>query len=401
MTQSSSPNAPVVERRATRFRLYPSSSQAAQMARFAGACRFVYNLALEQRRDWWRQHRAVTGRRISYFGQARELTALRADIDWLREAPAAALQQALRDLDQAFQNFFCGRAGFPTPRRKGVHDTFRFSDTSSFRTKRTGRATGLILLPKLGWVHFRGWRTIPGALRNVTISSRAGQWHAAIQWERDVPNRVLSTLPPVGIDLGVAVFAALSDGTAVSPAAAFKGIEKRLRRAQRRIARKRRGSQNWKKQKARIARLHRRAADGRKDHLHKVSTAIAKNHGMVVMENLAVRRMSASAAGTVEVPGRNVRAKAGLNRAIVDQGWSRFRELLAYKLPARGGRLVLVDPRNTSRRCSACGYVAVENRPTQARFTCKACSHADNADVNAARNILAAGLAAAACGGCV
>jgi putative transposase len=180
---------------------------------------------------------------------------------------------------------------------------------------------------------------------------------------------------------------------------ALKRLAKRLRRAQRKLSRKQRGSANFKKQKRRLAKLGARAADARKDYLHKASSLIAKNHGVVVMEDLTVAAMSASAKGTAEQPARNVEGKAGLNRAMLDQGWFAFRSMLAWKLAERGGNLILVDPRNTSRSCRVCGHVATENRPTQAAFARVSCGHSEHADVNAAKNTLAAGLAASACGG--
>lgn len=121
----------MIQRKANSYRLYPDAGQRETLARIAGACRMVYNLALEQRRDWWQRYRDRTGRVISFAGQCWELTALRQEVDWLREAPIHPLQQALRDLNRAYQNFFSGRTGYPTPRRKGLHDSFRFPDPTS------------------------------------------------------------------------------------------------------------------------------------------------------------------------------------------------------------------------------------------------------------------------------
>ncbi|MFT8827447.1 MAG: transposase [Acetobacter syzygii] len=354
----------------------------------AGACRTIYNLALEQRRDWWQRHKDRTGKSISFAGQCRELTDLRRDVDWLREAPIHPLQQALRDLDRAYQNFFSGRSGYPSLRRKGLHDSFRFPDPTSLRVERTGKKTGRIKLPKLGWVAFRGWYDLPGAIRNITISRRAGQWFASVQWEREIEDPVASLLPTVGIDMGVAVFAAMSNGETVAPGEFGKKALRALRKAQRAIARKKKGSANRRKAVRRVQTLHARVANARKDFLHKISTIIAKNHGTVVVEALQVRNMSASAKGSVEEPGRNVRQKAGLNRSILDQGWRMFRTLLGYKLADRGGKLVEVPAAYTSQTCSVCGSVDHASRVSQAHFICTACGHTENADINAAKNIL-------------
>ena len=353
------------------------------MAQIAGACRFVYNLALEQRRDWWRP-----GRKFNSVSQCREVTELRAQVDWIKAAPVAALQQALRDLDRAYQNWWAGRADYPTPRKKGFNDSFRFPDPNYLTLRRTGKSSGQLKLPKLGWVRLRGWRALPGDLRNVTVSRRAGQWFAAIQCEREIPEPIPSSLPSVGIDMGVAVFAALSDGTSIAPANHGKKALRALRKAQRALARKRKGSANRRKAVRRVARIHQRVANARKDFLHKHSTTIAKNHGTVVVEALNLRNMSASAKGTTEKPGRKVRQKAGLNRAILDQGWGAFRIMLAYKLADRGGRLVEVPAAYTSQTCSACGVVDSASRVSQAVFACSGCGHTANADTNAAINIL-------------
>jgi putative transposase len=373
----------VIERKANTYRLYPTPAQAQQMAQTAGACRFVFNLALEQREKWWRP-----GRQFNYASQCRELTALRAEVDWLKAAPVHTLQQALKDLDRAYQNFFAGRAGYPTPRRKGLHDSFRFPDPVSIKIERTSKSSGRIKLPKLGWVHLRGWYAIPGDICNATVSRRAGQWHVAVQWQRETAEPIPSSLPAVGIDRGLAVFAALSDGTNIAPANHGKKALRSLARAQRKLARKKKGSNNRRKQVRRVARLQLRVANARKDFLHKASTTIAKNHGMVVLEKLSIRNMVRSAKGTAEAPGKMVRQKAGLNRAILDQGWGMFCTMLGWKLFARGGRLVEVPAAYTSQTCAACTVVDARSRLDQARFDCVGCGHEANADTNAAIVIL-------------
>ena len=378
----------MINRKAALFRLYPTPEQAAQMAQISGACRFVYNLGLEQRRNFWRQYRRETGHSISFAGQCRELTALRAEVDWLKAAPVHTLQQALRDLDQAYQNFFAGRADHPTPRRKGINDSFRFPDPVSLAVERTGASSGRIKLPKLGWVRLRGWRALPGDIRTITVSRRAGEWFAAVQCEREIDAPAPPSLPAIGIDLGVVVFAALSDGRMIAPANHGKKALRALRRAQRDLSRKKRGSANRRKAARRVVKIQMRVANARKDFLHKVSTDIAKNHGTVVVEALKVQNMSASAKGTKAEPGRKVRQKAGLNRAILDQGWGMFRTMLGYKLADRGGELIQVSAAYTSQACSCCGTIDRANRTSQASFRCVSCGHQASADTNAAMNIL-------------
>jgi putative transposase len=198
--------------------------------------------------------------------------------------------------------------------------------------------------------------------------------------------------------MGIARFATLSDGSFYLPLDSFKKHERALRKAQKALSRKQKFSQNWYKAKVRVSRIHEDIANARKDFLHKTSTEVSKNHATVVLENLQVRNMSGSARGTRENPGTCVKAKSGLNKSILDQGWFEFRRQLEYKLSWRGGNLILLPPQNTSRRCASCGYISKENRPSQAQFRCLSCGHEANADENAARNILAAGLAVSACG---
>ena len=376
-----------MNRKANLYRLYPTPEQSAQMAQIAGACRFVYNLALEQRRDWYRP-----GRSFNFASQCREVTALRAEVDWLRACPVHTLQQALKDLDRAYQNWWAGRAEAPSPRKKGLNDSFRFPDPVSIKVERTGKSSGRIKLPKLGWVSLRGWHTIPGDICNATVSRRAGQWHVAVQWQREAPEPAPSPLPAVGIDCGVAVFAALSDGTNVAAVNHGKKALRALRKAQRSASRKKRGSSNRRKAVRRIARIQMRVANARKNFLHEQTTTIANNHGTVVVEALKVRNMSASAKGTTAEPGKRVRQKAGLNRAILDQGWGMFGVLLAYKLAERGGTMIEVPAHYTSQTCGECGVVDARSRRDQARFVCTGCGHDANADTNAAVVILRRGL---------
>lgn len=369
-------------RKAHVYRLYPTPEQAAALGRWVGAVRATYNVALEQRRTFGRP-----GRRFSFASQCREVTALRGEFDWMRDVPVHPLQQAIKDLDRAYQNWWAGWACAPQPRKRGQNDAMRFPDPAIFALRRISRRVGEVKLPKLGWVRLLWDKAIPGEVKSITVAHRAGTWTVAAQYQAEMADPLPSTLPPVGVDRGVAVFAALSTGAMLAPANAGKRALRTLARAQRKLARKRRGSANRRKALRRVERLHARIARTRKDFLHKASTTVAHNHGTVVLERLEVRNMVRSARGTVEKPGRNVRAKAGLNRAILDQGWGGFRVMLGYKLTERGGRLVEVSPQNTSRTCSACGVVDAASRDRQ-RFRCVACGHEAHADHNAAVNIL-------------
>lgn len=204
--------------------------------------------------------------------------------------------------------------------------------------------------------------------------------------------------PAIGIDLGVAQSVTMSDGTVAHFPVPTEQELGKAARLQRRVSRRRKGSRRRERAQQAYNRFRRRLVQRRIDAMHKTTTILAKNHGLVVLEDLAVRNMTTSAAGTLDAPGTNVRAKAGLNRSILAQAFGEFRRQLAYKSAWYGSRLVVVPAHHTSQRCARCGHTSAANRTTRAHFACVACGHRDNADHNAALNILAAGIAATAQG---
>lgn len=376
--------------RGYKFRLYATDEQEILFGHFAGVCRLVYNLALEQRRDWWRQFKANTGRNITHASQCRDLTELRAEVDWIAAVSVTCQQQALRDLDKAYQNFFAGRADYPRPRKKGENDAFRFVARECPWRKRNAK-WGAVRLPKIGDVKFRLTRDIIGDTQNVTISRDALGWHVVFctQIEHDAPQNFG---PAVGIDRGVAHTLALSDGTFRDmPKDRLNVLDRRARKQARLLARKKRGSNRRLAARKALARTKAKAARIRLHWNHGRTTEIADTHGVVVLEALKTRNMTASAAGTVDEPGRNVRQKAGLNRSILNNAWHQFELLLSYKLAERGGQLIKINPAYTSQTCSGCGVIDKSSRESQAAFNCGHCGHTANADTNAARNILRAG----------
>ena len=372
--------------RGFRYKLAPTAEQAGLFRQFAGVCRLVYNLALEQRRDWWRHYERETGSRLNYVAQARELTALRAEYDWIATVSQTCQQQALRDLDKAFVNFFAGRASYPSSRKKGINDSFRFQGRE-VETKRFNGKWSAVRLPKIGWVKFRDTRPMRGTVKNVTVSLDPLGWHVsfACEIEHEAP---VNICPSVGIDRGVANTLTLSTGERLCVPTSLESIERRHRAAQRVLARRKRSSNRRHKQLQRCARLAATRARIRRDWHHEAALNIARCFGKVVLEDLKIRNMTASARGTVDEPGRNVRQKSGLNRSILNQGWHGFETLLAYKLEERGGTLVTVDPAYTSQTCSECAAVDRESRESQAVFLCRHCGFSAHADHNAAINIL-------------
>ena len=378
---------------AFKYELMPSGEQQRQARRFAGSCRFVFNKALALQKARYEQG----DKKLGYAGLCKELTAWRngTESPWLAEAPVHPLQQTLKDLERAYANFFAKRADFPRFKRKGSSDSFRYPDPKQIKLD---QGNARIFLPKLGWLGYRHSREVLGTVKNVTVSLNAGKWFVSIQTEREVEPPAPQAGSAIGIDMGITRFATMSDGSHLAPLNSFKRHQVRLQRAQRAMSRKTKFSRNWKKAKARIQRIHTRIANARRDYLHKATTTISQNHAMVCIEDLQVRNMSKSAAGTSEQPGKNVRGKSGLNKSILDQGWFEFRRQLDYKLAWCGGWLVAVPPQNTSRTCPACGHVSADNRRTQAKFACVGCGFEENADVVGAINILARGHRVAACG---
>ena len=315
---------------------------------------------------------------------------------FLKEVPAHCLQQKLKDLDKAFREGFDKKQPLKRiPRKKiqGLHDSFRFPEPKQIQIDHRR-----IKLPKLGWLRFLKSRPIEGSVKNATISRRSGHWFVSIQVEVELGSSVHPAQSDLGIDLGINQFVACSDGSSLSPVHAFRRWEKQLAKAQRHLARKTNFSANWKKQKHRIQKIHGKIANVRRDFLHKASTHFSKSHAMIVVEALKITNMSKSSQGSLESPGKQVKAKSGLNKSILDQGWGEFKRQLEYKLHWLGGTFLSVNPQYTSQKCSVCGYTDKANRPSQAKFECQQCGHQANADINAARNILAAGHAVLACG---
>lgn len=376
---------------AFKFALIPDGQQERQMRRFAGSCRFVFNRALALQKERYEGGE----KKLGYAGLCKLLTEWRnsPETSWLADSPVHPLQQTLKDLERAYSNFFAKRADFPCFKKKGQSSSFRYPDPKQIKIEQDNDR---IFLPKLGWVRYRNSRDVLGVVKNVTVSHSCGKWYVSIQTEREVEQPIPKD-GAVGIDMGVARFATLSDGTFYAPLNSFKRHETSLRKAQQAMSRKVKFSNNWKKAKARVQRIHSRIGNARRDYLHKCSTTISQNHAMVCIEDLQVRNMSRSATGTTEAPGRNIRAKSGLNKSILDQGWFEFRRQLDYKLAWNGGHLIAVPPRNTSRTCPCCGHVSADNRQTQARFKCVECGFEGNADVVGAINVLRAGHARLAC----
>lgn len=385
--------------KAYKFRLEPTHEQSQRLRQLCGCARFVWNLGLAETKRI-----LSSGEKLpSAFELNRMITVWKKmpEYIFLQDAYTDNLQQKLKDLHTAWKRCFDKKLAAKAPvwkRKNEGRDSIRFVNFEKYCSLENRR----VKLPSgLGWVKFRQSQRVNGKIKNATISQLAGQWYISFQVEIETaePNHTSTTI--VGLDAGVAKLATLSDGTVFEPVNSFQKNQKKLARLQRQLSRKVKFSNNWQKQKRKIQRRHSRIANIRRDYLHKVTTTVSKNHAMIVIEDLKVKNMSKSAAGTVSQPGRNVRAKSGLNRSILDQGWYEMRRQLEYKQLWRGGQVLAVPPAYTSQRCACCGHTAKENRLTQSKFECQVCGYTANADINGARNILAAGHAVLACGGMV
>lgn len=368
-------------KRAYRYRCYPTKAQAAVLARTFGCARFVYNWALRMRTDAYYERQE----RISYADNSAALTTLKqqADTTWLNEVSSVPPQQALRHLDKAFRNFFEGRAKYPTFHKKHGAQSAEYT-TSAFRWNAETRT--LTLAKMATPLHIHWSRPLPdGAVPTTITISRdtAGRYFVSILIEAEIaPLPIVNA--QVGIDLGLHDVVALDSGEKVGNPRFFAQDAKRLAKAQRRLAKKKRGSRNRDKARRTVARIHARIADRRRDFTHQLSTRIIRENQTICIESLRVKAM-------VKHPT--------LAKAIHDVGWGEFVRQLEYKATWYGRTLVKIDKwYPSSKRCFACGHVLDSLTLTIRQWTCPECGSIHDRDVNAAQNILAAGLAVSACG---
>jgi IS605 OrfB family transposase len=379
-------------RKAFKYRLKTTPEIEEKLFQQAGCCRFVWNKALAFNLEAlennqpirWYQENAFW---LTFWKKTDELA-------FLKTCDSQALQQTLKNLDKAFKDAFDKKQPLkriPKFKRKGQGDSFRYPQRFKFENNR-------VYLPKIGWVRYYNSRSLEGTPKNVTASYQSGNWYISVQVEQEVDTPKHKSTTAIGVDMGIARFATYSDNTFVEPLNSFKSLQDKLAKEQRKLVKKTKFSANWKKQKQKISAIHSKIANCRKDFLHKESTKLSKNHALIVMEDLKIRNMSSSAKGDIDTPGRNVKAKSGLNRSILDQGWFEFRRQLEYKQQWNGGELLAVDPKHTSQTCPCCQHKHKDNRQTQSGFECVECGYSENADVVGALNILARGHRVLACG---
>ena len=377
--------------KAFRFRLSPTKAQNNQLIQFTGSCRYIFNHFLATQKDLYTQRKEQNNPDIKFLSYPQTCTLLtqmkrEEATNWLTNSPNHSLQQSLMNLDRAFKGWLTKKTGFPKFKKKGQHDSIRFPVPPV-----VDQSNKTIKLPKLGLVKYRKSREILGTTRSATISKEGQHWFISILAEQSENLNPHPSQTSIGIDVGVTHFLTLSTGEHID----LPNLDRLIHRVtslQQRLSHKKKGSNNRNKARQRLSTAYRKLRHVRTDFLHKTSTALAKNHSRVVMEDLKVSNMMRSAKGTVDKPGRNVKAKSGLNRSIAKQAWSTFRNLLTYKLNNLNGELRLVDPRHTSQTCPQCLTTDKRNRKSQSKFKCISCGHTANADHNAATNILRLGI---------
>ncbi len=376
-----------------RFRVEFTDAQAEFAQRIGDVCRAVWNTGLEQRREYRRR-----GAWMNYPPQAKELAEAKTEHPWLKDVPGHCLQQTLMDLDKACRTHGTFRVHWRSGRRWAP--SFRFPEGSKMVIEQLNRRHARIELPKLGWVKYRSSRSLAGVvIRSATLSREGRHWYLSVLVDDGIEAPAVHAQPgtAVGIDRGVAVAVATSSGELLDRPFTTVGERGRVVALQRKLSRAGKGSVNRGKVRAALAQVRARERRRRLDFCAQTAHQLTAANAVVVLENLKTRNMTRTAKGTLQDPGRGVAAKSGLNRAILGKGWHQLELALSSAARYTGTAMVMVPAAYTSQRCSVCGQVDPKSRESQAVFRCTTCSYQEHADVNAARNILAAGLAVTAC----
>lgn len=379
---------------AYKCRVYPDLEQAAQLGRTFGCVRLVWNKTLDQRHRAYHAH----GTKTSYKETDAQLAAWKRtdELAFLSEVSSVPLQQTLRHQHTAYQNFFAGRARYPRFKSRTGRQSAHYT-RSAFKL-RDGRLTLAKQSRPLEFVWSWDANILATLNPTMVVVSREpdGRWYVTFAVDTDDPEPAEPTGEAIGIDLGVKDFAVLSNGETIANPRHLDRKARNLKRYQRMMARKQRGSNNRRKAKRKVARAHRKVRNARQDFLHRTTTNLVRRADTIAIEDLNTDGMSRSARGTREQPGRNVTAKAGLNRAVRDAALGEFRRQLEYKTTRAGKTLVVVDRwYPSSKTCSACGHLLNNLKLSVRHWTCPDCGTRHDRDVNAAKNILAAGRAVA------
>lgn len=389
-------------KRSYKFLLRPTAGQARMLGEMLEDHRQLYNAALEERREAWRMGR----RPIFYYGQTAQLKFIRADDpDGQGRWSATSQMRTVRRVQRAFDGFFrrikAGQApGHPRFKGGGRFDSAELVNGDGAKWDSVPHPTVTrVKLQGIGHVRVHAHRAVKGRIKTITVKREGNRWYVVLSCD-DVPAEPLEpTGAAVGIDMGIKSFLTTSDGKHLPNPHSLAAIADRLAEAQRVLSRKKRGSNRRRKAVRKVAALHGKVRRTRLDHAHKTALTLVRDHDVIAHEDLQVANMTRRPKPKPDEtqPGaflpNGAAAKAGLNRSINDAGWGVFLQILAAKAEDAGRTIIAVNPRHTSQRCAQCGHVAKENRVSQAEFRCLQCGHEAHADVNAAINILRAGLA--------
>ena len=377
-------------------RLYPEASHVEMLRVHCGHARFIWNLALEQR-QMYRKDRDF---RPSVVSQAKELSELRKEVDWLRAGASTVQQQALRDLDRAYQNWWSNPKHFSPPKSRSIKDQSQGFYVRDLSLARLSKKWATIFLPKIGPVKFRltrSWTEVNACKSARVTVTKSGQWHVSFTCAPPVFERQ-STGVMLGIDRGVTQTIATSEGSFDKIPSLTEGEIKRFLFLEQQFSRQVKGSKRRERTRVKLAKLREKLSRRKLDWVEKITTQLVRENDVLVLEKLLVRNMVKAPAPKPDPENEGkflpngARAKAGLNRVVHASCWGmllqRLQDKASMTSESNKTRIVLVDPRNTSRECNSCGHTAKENRESQAVFECVKCGHTANADTNAAQNIL-------------
>lgn len=343
-----------------KFKLKVNKTQRQTLTRYINTCRAIYNVALEQRIAAYKG-----GKPENFVTQCKQLTDLRSEFNWVREVPVHTEQDVLERLEKAYKSFFKG-AGFPKFAKKADYNSIVFK---SLKVQ-----DGAVVLPKIGRIGMFQSRPVEGNVKRATVTREGEDFYICIVSDFS-PDKLPHNDNQVGVDMGISYYLSTDQGEQIDNPRFLQNTLKKLRREQRSLSRKKKGSSNWHKQVKVVAKLHRKVTRQRADFIHKLTTRLIREYGFIAAENLNIKGM----------------VKSRLAKQISDAAWGTFFEQLRYKAEWYGRTFVQVDPKYTSQTCNSCGHTAKENRPTQSLFKCVSCGHTANADVNGALNILERG----------
>jgi len=371
-----------------KYKLKLTKTQQSTVDSWSHTCRAIYNLALDTKTYVFKSHKIS----LSCYDLQKQLTELKREkgYEWIKKTPSQSLYDVIERLDKAYQKFFQG-GGFPKFKKKYQYNSMTFKNTNnSLRLDGHNR----IIIPKLGNIKYFWSRDIEGEIRRATITKEIDGYYISVLTKQEVdinPAEFNSESQAVGIDVGVRYFLVTSDGEFVDNPRFLKNNQSQMRILQRKLTRQMKNSSGRERTKRKIAKLHLKTKNQRKDFLHKCANDLLRSYDFIIAEKLKVRNMTKSAKGTIENPGKNVKQKSGLNRSMLDLGIGMFFEFLQYKSGWQRKTFSQVPPPYTSQTCSVCSFVDAKNRNRE-KFLCLKCGHEQNADWNASNNIKREGI---------